>query len=525
MATDRARIDALLDAIVWNAEAVRTELDSVLLVPKPEPVPEYVVFVEVGDSVQAAYDSLLATGGVIRLAPGLHRGNLTLAARPPDATLITVTSDSENLPGVGQRIGPEYVEALGILQGVSASVAPVRILNQARHVAFVNVGIAPPVTKSYPHLDMGGDEAGMLTPGDRPDGFLFDRVYIYGDPVLGAHRGLSANASNVTLRNSYIKDVFEVGRDSQAVSAWNGCQNLVVDNCHLEGGAENIMFGGADSASPEMTCQDILIKNCTLQKVYTDAWKAASIKCLFEIKNVKRLRLERCLLQQNWRRDWATGVAIMLKACNGGSGETWATCEDVTIENVVIRSVGSVFGLIGKNDSGRLSDWMRRVRFRNVLAYDINVGPWLGTGRGCPVANGAEDAVVFDHITMHTNGHSWMDFRTDSGITASPGALKVTNSMLAESSYGYLSQANGVGMAALQKDWNGTVLAGNVFKVGSRGQGTLPPDNLRLPAAAWDASIGLDHLVIPGSPAAAVPTTDGELPGAMMAALPTTYGV
>lgn len=520
MSTERDRLNALLDGIVANAEEARAVLDSVLIVPKPEPGTD-VIHVKVGESVQAAYDTLLPTGGVIRLAPGTHRGDLQLAERPTNAKQITFTSDSENLPDENTRTGPEYAEALGIIEGVSTSCPVVRIPNRSRHTAFVNVGFAPPLTKSYAHIDLGGDEAAMLTPDDRPDGFLFDRCYIYGDPLLGGHRGLTLNAANVTVRKSYVKDIIEIGRDAQAISAWNGGQNLLIDDCHLEASGENVMFGGADSASPDMTCADIVIRDCTLQKVYNDAWKAASIKCLFEIKNVKRLLVDRCLMQNNWKRDWATGVAIMLKACSGGSDESWATCEDVTMSNLVLRHIGSVIGIIGKNDSGRISDWMRRVRFSNILAHTINVSPWLGTGRGCEIANGAEDYFELDHVTMHTNGHSWMNVRFDSGITKSPGPLIVTNSVLAESSYGYLSEPNGVGFAAIDKDWTGpNTVAGNVWKIGSRSQGTMPPNNLRLDAAAWDASLGPDHLVQPGSAAAAVPTTDGKLPGAIGAALP-----
>jgi len=518
MADERARIDALLDSIVASTQEVRRILDTVDLVPKT--APGIVLKVAVGENVQAAYDALVSTGGTLLLAPGIHRCDLVLSERPVEAPLITVTSDSTNLPAPGARITPEAAPALGILQGVGTNRHVIRIPNRSRNHAFVTIGVGPPVTKSYSSIELGGDEHTMLTPADRPEQCVFDRCYIYGDPLLGGHRGLTLNAAHVTVTGCYIQDMFEVGRDAQALSAWNGGQYLVIDNCHLEGGAENVMFGGADSASPDMACQDIRITNCTLQKVYTDAWKAASIKCLFEIKHVKRLLMDRCLLQHNWKRDWTTGVAIMLKACNQSGSDTWATCEDVTIQNCVVRQVGSVFGIIGKNDGAHDSDWMRRVTLRNILAHTINVSPWLGTGRGCELADGAEDGIMLDHLTMHVNGHSWMNTRFDSGLTQSPGPLTVTNSMLAESSYGYLSERNGIGFAALDKDWSGSLVAGNVWKIGSRSQGTLPPDNLRLDAGAWETSLGPDHLVLPGSAAAAVSTTDGTLPGADGATLP-----
>jgi len=514
MAGERRRMYDLIDHIVADAEQLRSEVDQAF----PAPIDVPTVKVPVGESVQTAYDALEPTGGIIQLEVGTHLGELRIRERPPDAPWVTITSDSSEYPPVGSMITPEYLPALGVLQGVTKTTSPIRIQNKAHHVAFVNIGIGPPLTKSYSHVEMGGDKRNMLTPEDRPDGFLFDRCYIFGDPVLGGHRGITLNASNVTVSSCYIKDIFEPGRDSQAVSAWNGGQYLKIENCFLEGGAENVMFGGSDCASPEMACSDILISRCHLSKNY--AWMSLasqpSIKCLFEIKSVKRLRMEHCLLECNWKRDWSTGVGVMLKACNQEGGEPTATCEDVVLENLVIRNVGSVFGIIGKNDSGQTSDWMRRVAIRNVLAYDINQTPYLGTGRGMPVANGVDDGIVIDHVTYHSNSHSWMNFYTDSGITASPGPLAFQNSMVCEGSYGYLSATNGIGFAALKKDWPHaqTVVTGNCFKAGSRSQGTLPPDNIRLSAADWEASLGPDHMVLPGSPANAVNTTDGTPPGA-----------
>jgi hypothetical protein len=524
MAGERTRMLNLCDSIVASVDEMRKEIDAAWPLP-PDPALN-VIKVALGESVQNALTSLLQTGGIIKLAPGKHNGELKFPERPEGSKLITFTSDSTNLPAPGQRMTPEYAEALGTIASVNTSTPTLFAQNKSRGFAFVNVGIGGPKTFSNTIIALGGDKNGMPTPDLRPDGFSFDRIFAYGDPVNGARRGLQPNAMNVQLINSYIKDCMNVGRDSQAVGAWNGCQNLLVKNCYLEGGAENVMFGGSDSASVEMTSQDIVIDGCTLAKVYNDAWKAASIKCLLEVKNVKRLLVKNCLLENNWVRDWSTGVAMMLKACNGENIETWATCEDVTLENLIIRNVGSVFGIIGKNDSGRVSDWMRRVKIHNVLAYNINVAPWLGTGRGCEIANGAEDYFEMDHITYHTNAHSWMNFRTDSGITISPGRLVMKNSVVAESSYGYRSETYGMGFPNIPKDWTGNnEVAGNVFKIGTRPQGTVPPNNLRLVPADWDASFNAKHGIIPGSPASAVPTTDGTLPGADVAALETLVGV
>jgi len=521
MSGERDRMLAICDNLDAEVQAMRVEIEGAFPVP-PEPS-AITVKVKPGEDVQAAYDSLLTTGGIVLLAPGLHRP-IICSERPLDAKQITFTSDSTNLPDEHTRITPEYAPALAVLQQTAASAHAVRATNKSRNVAFVNIGMAPPCTKSYAHVELGGDKTTMPTPADRPTGFVFDRVYIYGDPVLGGHRGITLNAADLVVRKSWIDDIFEVGRDSQAVSGWNGGQHILIDDCFLGAGAENVMFGGSDSASPEMTCQDIILRDCTLAKNF--AWmslaKQPSIKTLFEIKNVKRLLMERCLLERNWARDWPEGVAIVLKACNGSNIETWATCEDVTLRDLIVRDVGSVFSLIGKNDSSRVSDWMRRVTIANVLAYDIDLGDYQGTGRGCPFQKGAEGAIVLDHITMHTNKHSWLYMDLDPAVAAvSPGTLVVTNSVMAEDAYGYLSAENGTGFDAAAKDWTATEITGNVFQIGERGQGTVPPNNLRLSEADWEASFGPDHQILPGSPAAAVTTTDGTLPGADLTRLPT----
>jgi hypothetical protein len=112
----------------------------------------------------------------------------------------------------------------------------------------------------------------------------------------------------------------------------------------------------------------------------------------------------------------------------------------------------------------------------------------------------------------------------DSGFTQAPGKLTVTNSVAVESSYGYFGSLSGVGFGAMTKDWNGVQFEGNVLKIGSRGQGSLPSNNLRLDATAFDASFGSNHEILPASEAAKVQTTDGKLPGADISALVERFG-
>lgn len=530
MAGERQRISDLLDSAKASIDSIRAEVanafpDQRLPTDPPITPTQTVVNVKLGDSVQKAFDSLLASGGVIKLAPGDHKFDmLKLPERPATSNLITFTSDSANLPTDGKRITPQYRPALAVLNGISGSVAPVKIQNKARNVAFVNVGFGPPVTKSYTTIDMGGDKRAMPTAADRPENFLFDRVYVFGDPTLGAHRGIAPNAKGVVVRGSYFENIFEPGRDSQAIGAWNGAENILLENNFFEAGAENVMFGGSDSAAPEMIPRNVIMRGCTLSK--NPAWaqlaNQPSMKCLFEIKNIIGLKIDGCLFEQNWARDWPDGVAIALKSCNGENIETWATCENVEFANSVIRNVGAGFVLVGRNDSGRVSQWMKNVVIRNVLLHDINTGQWTGTGKAISHANPAD--LTVDHVTFQLNRHSWMSTWFDSGFTQAPGKLTYTNNVVVEGAYGYISALHGIGYASAAQDWSGAQIEGNVFKTGSRSQGTIPPNNLRLVSADFDASFGSQHEILPSSQAAAVKTTDGTLPGADIPALVQRFG-
>jgi hypothetical protein len=517
---DQQKMYDLIDGIMANAEALRAEVDT--LGPPPEPPDEHTLVVRVGESVQDAFDTLAPTGGTIKLEVGgvdrPHVVSLRIRERPTDAPLILITSDTTHLPPAGTRITRDALPGLAVLRSDTTNTNTVKSDIRSRAIAFAGVGLAAPITNGNGIHYVGGDDQDMATPADCPDNYSWDRCVFLGDPQIGTHQGICPGVRNARITDSSMYDIFEVGRDSQCIGGRNGTKALLVENCYLEAGAENIMFGGADSASREMMSQDIIIRRCHFKKqiAWMDLASQPSIKCLLEIKSALRVLVEACLFECNWSRDWSSGVAVMLKAANQSGRETWATCEDFTIRNSVIRNIGSVFGLVGKNDSAEVSDWMRRVTIANVLAYDINIAPYTGTGRGCDIANGMEDFFHVDHVTYRTNQHSWMSMRFDSGITQSPGPLTFTNSVVAESSYGYWSDDNGMGFDAAAKDWPSTTISGNVFKEGDRSssQGTMPPDNLRLSAADWDASFDANHVVLPDSPAAMVKTTDGTLPGA-----------
>ncbi len=103
-----------------------------------------------------------------------------------------------------------------------------------------------------PLLQFGAiDSAGSMPGSDaqdlmseEPHHFLVDQVYLRGDPVKGGWRGISIHARDVTVQNSYIKDIKSMS-DTQGIWTDNLTGNLTITNNHIEGNGENILHGGS----------------------------------------------------------------------------------------------------------------------------------------------------------------------------------------------------------------------------------------------------------------------------------------
>ena len=136
------------------------------------------------------------------------------------------------------------------------------------------------------------------------------------------------------------------GFDSQAVCTWNGPGPFKIENCFLEGGSENIMFGGAKNSAECMVASDIEIRRCHFYKnpdwanlKYPNNW---AVKNLFEIKTARRVLLEGNVFENCWA-EAQTGYAFVLKSSSPSQGQPWDTTSDLTIRyNRIINCVNGV---------------------------------------------------------------------------------------------------------------------------------------------------------------------------------------
>lgn len=82
-------------------------------------------------------------------------------------------------------------------------------------------------------------------PSEIPHHIIVDQVLFTGDPIDGQHRALTVAAKNVTVQNSYFKDIKST-METQAISVVNTVGPVTFRNNYIEGSGENFMTGGGD---------------------------------------------------------------------------------------------------------------------------------------------------------------------------------------------------------------------------------------------------------------------------------------
>src|SRR5690606_32509676 len=118
----------------------------------------------------------------------------------------------------------------------------------------------------------------------------------------------------------------------------------LVEGGYFEASGENIMVGGAlfGIRDPRVVPSDITIRNAHLKKPLE--WKGTAttpkrgtVKNLFELKAGKRVLVENCVLENNWK-DGQAGSAILIKADNQEGLTPWVVTRDVTLRGNVVKN-------------------------------------------------------------------------------------------------------------------------------------------------------------------------------------------
>ncbi len=426
--------------------------------------------------LQDALDRV-APGGTIVLEPGrTYDGPFVLRRRDEGGDAwITIRGDVAEAPvnsRAGRRIDPDHVRLPRL---VAASGPIIAVEPGAHHYRLTNLEVAPaPGTFVTDVIDLGttSSQASAI-----PHDFVLDRLYVHGDPQVGARRGVALNSASTTIADSYFADFKEHGNDSQAIAGWNGPGPYTIENNHLEAAGENLMFGGGDPRVANLVPSDIVVRGNELVKPL--AWRTAApddaqwtIKNLLELKNARRVLIERNVLEHTWIAA-QVGFAVLFTPRNQDGGAPWSVVEDVTFRNNVIRHVAGGVHLLGRDDI-HTSQPLRRVTIANNLFEDVSES-W-GGGRLFQIVDGTSD-VTIDHNTA-----IGVETAIFAGETVPHVRFAFTNNIVAVNQYGIIGTGTPPGTPSLIRYFPGAVIRGNAIAGG--GPASYPAGNLQLDSVA-----------------------------------------
>ena len=324
--------------------------------------------VKAGGDLQEAIDSANYGDVIVLEAGATYRGPITLPYKESTSDsnqYITITTSNLNgIPAENQRVNPQvHAVAMPKIVGPDSSVA-IETDARAHHYKFVGIEFSPAEDSKYLYnlVDLGKTDHKSLD--QFPHHLIFDRCYIRSTGLNKARRGVALNSGDTTISNSYISGFAGEGDETQGICGWNGPGPFKIINNYIEGGGQNIMFGGADPAVPNLVPSNIEIRRNFFYKPREWFGKAA-IKAMIELKNARNVVIDGNVLESG-------GLigAFVLTVRNQGGRAPWSTLEDITITNNVVRRSNTAFSILGKDDA-QPSQQAKRIRIANNLLVDI----------------------------------------------------------------------------------------------------------------------------------------------------------
>jgi hypothetical protein len=378
------------------------------------------ILVPCGNSIQAKLDAA-EPGDTINLIGGCtYTGPLTLGVKEGVVTLRALSA----LPD--RRITPADASLLPIIASGNLSPAITGIEASNWHLLGLQV-------------ETRSDGLGEVILLQDAFNVKMEQILMVAG-VNGQKRGIRGNGQQITLTRSHIANIWRSGQDSQAFCAWDGAGPYTITDNYLEAAGENVMFGGADSKSPERMPADVLVdgnhftKRSEWKPVPPDLTSGKAVKNLFELKAARRVIIRRNLFERNWT-DAQTGYAILFKSVNQNGTAPWSVTEDVLFEDNIIRDVQNGFNIQGIA-SGQLGGRTSRITIRG---NDIET-----TGVAVQIT-GAPGEITIDRTTF-VNGYTFLQ------LDGSPmERLTVTNTLANHNAYGVKGASTTVGTASLTK--------------------------------------------------------------------------
>jgi hypothetical protein len=423
----------------------------------PPATPTRTVRVPAGDApaLQRALNSA-AAGDEIVLADGAaYAGSFHLPNRADGGTVVL---RSETVPvGARTRITPGTASRLATL--VTNSVAPALMTDDGAHgwrVIAVAMRLADGTSDNYGVVTIG---SGIETASAQfARDIVLDRIAVWGSPTGGTSRCVSMNGIRLAVVDSWLAECHSLGRDAQAIAGWTGTGPFLIENNHLEGSGQAIMFGGSDPRIANVTPADITIRRNHLFKPLSwfGRW---TVKAAFELKHAERVLFEANVIENHWT-DAQVGYAILLQAASQDNLAPWTVVRDITMRLNVIRNSRSGVNLLAQvAQPGTQLQPARRILVRDNSFETVGRDPLSGApGRFVQLLQNLEDVTVIQNTFYGTGASNAVLF--DGAPTV---RLVLSNNVFGAATYGIIGSGAGEGAQTLAQFAPGGVVRGNVL--------------------------------------------------------------
>jgi hypothetical protein len=333
------------------------------------------------------------SGDVIELQAGASYNEISLPKKDLTDFITIQSSQIRQLPE-NVRIAPQQAELMAKIITRGGGKPAVSAENGAHHYRFFGIELAPATAEYTYNLIWFGTESDKLA--DVPHDLEIDRSYIHSTDKGKTRRGLALNSANTIVKNSYFEGFAFPQEETQGICGWTGTKNVKILNNYIEGGAENVMFGGSDPANAELIPQDIEVRGNHFNKPPT--WKGKnSLKCLFELKNAKRVQFIGNFLENNW-----VGAAFRVTIRNQDGNATFSTVEDVLIKDNILNGSGDGINILGKDDT-HPSQTLKNLTVTNNLFLNIGDENFEGGGYFIQIADG--ENILVSNNTVFNQGN------------------------------------------------------------------------------------------------------------------------
>ncbi len=377
----------------------------------------------------------------IVLIAGVDYGSIFLPALGNMGYVRIVSSALASLPA-NTRVSPANAVNMPKLSTTSNAVPAIDTAQSSQHFSFEGIEVKATLF-TYTLIQLG---SGLRTQNaaNIPHHFIFDRCYIHHDDGASfIQRGIGLNNDTTSILNSYLAGFVQVGVETQAILGYNGTGNYSIKNNYVEGGSENIMFGGAAA-----TIDGLIIKNIEIRGNYLykqRAWRntGSVIKNLFELKTGQQVVVDGNIMENCWA-DGQYGYAVLFTSRTEAGTQLWISVADVQFTNNIVQHVGGGLSIQLK-DADSTSNYPTAAQGHNIniadnLFLDLNFTDGGGSGGRLLLIARSVDVYV-NHNTVLNEGSigTLVGYGQNDPMTG----FRFTNNIVSHGDYGFYPDGTG----------------------------------------------------------------------------------